>query len=133
MMTTDTSGARAGLRVFVAEDDFHVLQLLEDMLSELGCTVVDSVSNVGAALQRAAVTAAQVAVLDVNLRGQAIFPVAQALRQRGIPVVFSTGYGAEGVGPEWKSCPVVQKPYALERLGAVLAQVRGSNGHDQRG
>ena len=117
-----TSGL-AGLRVFVAEDEFHVLQLIEDMLVELGCTVIDSVSSVRAALERVATIEAHVAVLDVNLRGKPIFPVAQILRNRGIPIVFSTGYGAAGIEPEWQAYPVIQKPFAIDGLGAAIAQI----------
>jgi CheY-like chemotaxis protein len=114
----------AGLRVFVAEDEFHVLQLIEDMLIDLGCTLCDSVSNLPAALERAAVTEAQVAVLDVNLRGKTVFPVAEILRSRGIPMVFSTGYGAEGIAPGWKSWPVIQKPFAIDGLEEALMQLQ---------
>lgn len=109
-----------GVRVFVAEDEFHVLQLIEDMLAELGCSVCDSVSSVRAALDRAAVTNAQIAVLDVNLRGKKIFPAAEILRKRGIPIVFSTGYGGDGIEAEWKTCPVIQKPFTLEQLEGAL-------------
>jgi PAS domain S-box-containing protein len=118
----NSASALAGLRVFVAEDEFHVLQLIEDMLAELGCAICDSVSNLRTALDRAPATEAQVAVLDVNLRGKTIFPAAQILRDRGIPIVFSTGYGIDGVGTEWKTCPVIQKPFAIERLEGVLMQ-----------
>jgi CheY-like chemotaxis protein len=122
MTTSELTNPLAGLRVFVAEDEFHILQLIEDMLAELGCAVIDAVSSVGRGLERAAETEAQVAVLDVNLRGKTIFPVAKILRDRGIPIVFSTGYGAEGLEAEWKACPVIQKPFAVEGLEAVLAQ-----------
>jgi CheY-like chemotaxis protein len=122
-MTSDLTSALAGLRVFVAEDEFHVLQLVEDMLVELGCAIADSVSSLHAALDRAAATEGQIAVLDVNLRGKKIFPVAQILRERGIPIVFSTGYGDAGIEAEWKSCPVIQKPFAIEQLEAALARV----------
>jgi CheY-like chemotaxis protein len=123
MTTPDPAGALAGVRVFVAEDEFHVLQLIENMLAELGCTVCDSVSSVTAALDRAAATEAQVAVLDVNLRGKTIFPVARLLLGRGIPVVFSTGYGVAGVEAEWKDCPVIQKPFPIERLEQALKRL----------
>lgn len=123
MTTPDSNHPFAGLRVFVAEDEFHVLQLIEDMLLELGCVITESVSSVRAALDKAGETAAQVAVLDVNLRGKRVFPAAQILRDRGIPVVFSTGYGGDGIEADWKACPVIQKPFGIERLEAALARV----------
>lgn len=120
---TDPYDTIAGLRVFLAEDEFHVLQLIEDMLADLGCVIADSVSSLDTALDRAGGTTAQVALLDVNLRGKAAYPVAQVLRDRGVPVVFSTGYGAAGLEPEWQDCPVVQKPFAIDQLAASLAQI----------
>ena len=80
-------------------------------------------SSVRTALDRAATIEAHVAVLDVNLRGKPIFPVAQILRDRGIPIVFSTGYGAAGMEPEWRAYPVIQKPFAIDGLGAAIAQI----------
>ena len=122
-MTSSRTSALAGLRVFVAEDEFHVLQLIEDMLADLGCTIADSVSSIRAAVERAAATDAQVAVLDVNLRGRTVFPAAEILRRRGIPIVFSTGYGGDGIEAEWKDYPVIQKPFGIERLEAALVQL----------
>ena len=126
MTSNDAPGSIAGLQVFVAEDEFHVLQLIEDMLLELGCVVVDSVSGLRSALEQAAITKAQAAVLDVNLHGKRIFPAAEILRERGIPIVFSTGYGGDGIEGQWKTCPVVQKPFAIEQLEAALKQLVAS-------
>ena len=123
MMTSNAPGLLAGLRVFVAEDEFHVLQLIEDMLMDFGCAVTDSVSNMRSAIEKAASTQAQVALLDVNLRGQAIFPVAQILRDRGIPILFSTGYGGDGIEAAWSGCPFIQKPFAIEELETALTQL----------
>ncbi len=72
MPGSDLAAKIAGLRVFLAEDDFHVLQLIEDMLVELGCIVVNSSSNVSAAIRAAETTEAQVAMLDINLAGKSI-------------------------------------------------------------
>lgn len=123
MQMTESTDTIAGLRVFLAEDEFHVLQLIEDMLMDLGCVITDSVSSLDAALDRAGGTSADAAILDVNLRGEAAYPVARVLRDRGIPVIFSTGYGATGLEPGWQDCPVVQKPFACDQLAAALVQV----------
>ena len=130
MITTNSTGELAGLRVFVAEDEIHVLQMIEDMLVDLGCAITDSVTSAPTALERAAVTEAQVALLDVNLRGQPIFPVAQILRDRGIPMLFASGYGAGGIEAEWRSCPIIQKPFAFEQLEAALRQLVGRKPQD---
>jgi DNA-binding response OmpR family regulator len=123
MITNNLPGPLAGLAVFVAEDDFYVLEMIEVMLADLGCAVADSVSSVRTALQRAAATEAQVALLDVNLCGEVIFPVARILRERGIPILFSTGYAGEGLEAEWRACPFIQKPFAFEELEAALTQL----------
>jgi CheY-like chemotaxis protein len=124
MPAPDTTTDVAGLRVFVAEDEFHVLELIEHMLEELGCVVVDSASTAEAALERSKVTEAEVAVLDVNLRGKSIFPTAELLKGRGIPILFSTGYGSAGMDVDWKASPVIQKPFATEQLRRALCHLR---------
>jgi CheY-like chemotaxis protein len=131
MITTSATSPLTGVRVLVAEDEVHVLQMIEDMLVDLGCAITDSVSSMHTALERAATTQAQVALLDVNLRGQAIFPVAQILRKRGIPMLFSSGYGAGGIEAEWRSCPIIQKPFAFEQLEAALTQLVTQMSHDK--
>ena len=87
----------AGLRVFIVEDEFQVLLLLEDMLAELGCFVVGVSSTVSSALDKAQTCEADAAILDVNLAGQKVYPVAERLRHRGTPIIFSTGYGLAGL------------------------------------
>jgi len=57
------------------------------------------------------------ALLDVDLRGVKVFSLARALRQRGIPIVFATGYGVEAVPEHWRSCPRLEKPFDAKALG----------------
>lgn len=115
------------MRVFVAEDEFPVLQLIEDMLEELGCTIADSVSSVDAGVEAAEKTDASVGILDVNLRGQSAFPIAAVLRRRGIPILFSTGYGPAGLEASWTEFHVIQKPFAIQALASALQQLTGKN------
>ncbi len=123
MTTGDSARPLAGLRVFVAEDEIYVLEMIEFMLTDLGCAITDSVSSMRTALERAVTTDAQVALLDVNLRGEAIFPVAKILRERGIPILFSTGYGGDRLEAEWRGRPFIQKPFAFEELEAALTHL----------
>jgi DNA-binding response OmpR family regulator len=97
--------------------------MIEDMLEDLGCRVAASVTSVPAALEAADTADADVAVLDLNLRGHSAFPVAAVLKRRGIPILFSTGYGSAGLESEWRDCQVIQKPFPIERLGAAIAEV----------
>src|SRR3546814_9846381 len=82
----------AGLRILVVEDELLVALELEMMLIGLGCDVVGPASRLEKAMQLAAAEAIDGAILDVNLRGRPVYPVATALKARGIPFLFSTGY-----------------------------------------
>lgn len=114
--------ALRGRRVFAVEDEFPILLQLESMLAELGLTVAASALRLSEALEAARTVDADVAVLDVNLGGEAVYPVAEALVGRGVTVVFATGYGVGGVPDPWRARPIMQKPYRLDELGRVLAE-----------
>jgi DNA-binding response OmpR family regulator len=120
MTTAEAERSLTGLRVFLAEDEFPVLQLIEDMIEELGCRIAGSVTNISAALEAAETTDADIAILDVNLRGQNAFPVAAILKRRGIPILFSTGYGPAGLDAEWKDFDVIQKPFPLDIFRSAI-------------
>ena len=92
-----------GLRAFIVEDEALVLLTLEDMMADLGCEVVVSVQHVEEALRFALDMAVDFALLDVNVGGTRIDPVARVLAARGIPIVFVTGY--EAVAPPGRSTP----------------------------
>ena len=104
----------AGLRVLVIEDESLVGMLIEDMLDQMGCAVAGSVSTLQQALENAARLEIDFAVLDINLRGQPSYPVAEALQARGVPFVFVSGYG--DVSERWRSRPIIQKPFELDQL-----------------
>jgi CheY-like chemotaxis protein len=65
------------------------------------------------------------AILDVNVAGEPIYPVAEALAQRSIPFVFSTGYGSAGIRDAFRDRPVLQKPFAQHDLKQKLLVARG--------
>jgi CheY-like chemotaxis protein len=111
-----------GLRLLVAEDEALVSILLEDMLSELGCSVVGAAANVSGALEilRGSATI-DGAILDVNLGGQPIDPVADELAARNVPFLFVTGYGPAGVSDRFAGAPVLQKPFQQAGLVKALA------------
>ncbi len=108
----------AGKRVLVAEDEFLVVMLFEEILDKLACRMVGPFATVANALAavRDAAMEIDIAVLDVNLRGQKIYPVAEALDARGIPFVLVSGYGRGAVPPDrphWTVCP---KPFNADEL-----------------
>ncbi len=124
-----TGESPKSLRVLIVEDEALVAMLLEDMLSDAGYELATTVNAIPAALQYVAEQAADFdfAILDVNLNGVPIFPVAEALAALGKPFAFSTGYGNGGLPPQWRDRPTLQKPFGsadVERvLGATLANV----------
>ncbi len=115
----------AGLKVLVVEDEGFVALMIEDMLLDLGCEIAASVARLSHAREVAATAQVDFAVLDVNLDGQPVFPVADILRERRIPLLFSTGYGAGGLPGEYLSHPVVGKPFSLEELRRGIAAALG--------
>ncbi len=114
-----------GLRVLVVEDETLVAMLIEDYLAEMGCTVAASVRRIDKALAAIEPGRIDAAVLDVNVAGEDINPVAEVLASHGIPFIFASGYGGTGVKPAWSDRPIVQKPFtSLELKQALKAALR---------
>lgn len=116
-------GALAGARVLVVEDEAIVSMLIEDILLDAGATVVGPAARVAQALALVDGTddgPLDAALLDVNLLNETTAPVAAALRERGVPFVFATGYGASGLPPGFEDAPVLQKPFQEHDLRAAL-------------
>lgn len=114
-------GARP-LTVLVVEDEALVALNLEDMLGELGCNIVGPAMRLERA--RAMIeegVSVDVAILDVNVAGMQVFPIAEMLAERQIPIIFATGYDREGLPEQWHDCTVLQKPYTLEDVSRSLA------------
>ena len=106
------TNALQGRRVLVIEDESLVAMLLETILDDMGCAVVGPESNIDDGLIAATTEASlDAALLDVNVAGREVFPVAEALRARGVPFVFSTGYGEAGLPEHWRGNPTIQKPF----------------------
>jgi DNA-binding response OmpR family regulator len=113
-----------GRRILVVEDEMMIAMLVEDMLSDLGCTVVGPAHGLESALRLAnSETGLDAALLDVNLAGQPVFPVADALRAKGVPAIFSTGYGEAGLRDVDAGAQVLQKPFRAADLHRALTAV----------
>jgi DNA-binding NtrC family response regulator len=114
-----------GLRVLVVEDEMLIAAEMEATLEDLGCLVVGPFARVGEALDALEDTTVDAAVLDVNVRGEMIFPVAERLTARGVPMVFCTGYADLQTLPEPLQGQVrLSKPCAASSVEAALrAQV----------
>ncbi len=112
----------ANLRVLIVEDEGMVSMLLEDMLSELGHTVAGLAPRLELARKLAERIEVDLAILDVNLDGEASYPVAEILAARGVPLIFATGYGNTGLNEAWKRMPVLSKPFQIRELAAAIAR-----------
>ena len=110
-----------GLRVLVVEDEAVLAMLVEEYLDELGCEVAGMAMRLDEAVAQARTLAVDVAVLDVNLAGQASYLVAEVLRERGVPVVFATGYGAAGIPENLKGTPCFPSRSSASSLPARSA------------
>ena len=114
-----------GKRVLVVEDETLISMLFEDILADLGCEIVGPAMNIRQATDLATSADIDVAVLDVNLGGDPIFPVAEILDGRGVPLVFSSGYGAHGLPDQWQARPTLPKPFTSEEVAIVLERSIG--------
>lgn len=110
----------AGLKVLVVEDEMLVSMLVEDMLADLGCTVVGPAAELEEAMSLAQSADIDLALLDVNLGGRPIFPVADALKARGVPFAFASGYGEAGLSEDHRGAAVLQKPFREADLAKAL-------------
>lgn len=107
-------------RILVVEDESMIAMLLEDLLADLGYTVVSIAATIDAALAALEENRIDLAMVDVNLGGVMSFPVADALKRRGIPFLFTTGYGQTGLSEPYAAEPVLQKPFRSIELKEAL-------------
>src|SRR4051794_32306666 len=105
-----------GQRVLLVEDELMIRMLLEDMLGELGHTVAAEAGRLDEAVAAVEAGGFDVAILDVNLNGTSIVPVAEALTAKGTPFVFATGYGEQGVPEGFRQSPTLKKPFQIDTL-----------------
>jgi CheY-like chemotaxis protein len=113
----------AGTRVFIVEDEALILDTLQDMLEGLGCHVVESALRVEEALAKLVGLDFDVAVLDVNVAGTRIDPVADLLADRGLPFLFASGYGRGSLPAAHRARVLLTKPYRTADLRAALHSV----------
>jgi CheY-like chemotaxis protein len=120
----DPGAAEQSYRILVAEDAFLLVTLLQDLFDTLGWQMIGPASRLADALHLARHETFDAALLDVNLDGTMSWDVALALKERGIPFVFGTGYNVAALLPEnLAGSPVVGKPYQLSELQHVIRRV----------
>jgi CheY-like chemotaxis protein len=113
-----------GLRILVVEDEFLLACTLEEDLQTFGAKVIGPCCNLAEALAASRCQAFDLAVLDINLNGDMVYPLAAELTARGIPFLFLTGYGALDLPEEFRAMPRLSKPYSAKSLAAEIGRIR---------
>jgi DNA-binding response OmpR family regulator len=114
-------------RVLVVEDEALIAMLVEDMIHDSGGEMVGSASMLTDAVDLARKTQADVALLDLNLKGKLAYPVADVLRERGMPIVFTSGYGSGALIQRFRDCPILDKPFDQHSLEQAIDTALRSN------
>jgi CheY-like chemotaxis protein len=109
-----------GGSVFLVEDEVMIRMMVADMLEELGYRVVAEAGEINEAIRLAQSADYDFAILDVNVNGRVISPVADLIRARKRPFIFATGYGSSGLPEEYRDRPALQKPFQLETLARMI-------------
>jgi PAS domain S-box-containing protein len=120
--TRDAVGPRAGpgARILVVEDEALIAAMVQEVLGEFGLALAGPFGDVGQALSAARDDDLRGAILDINLGGDSIYPVADILAARGIPFVFLTGYARESIDRRYSHIPAIEKPIEPELLRKLL-------------
>jgi CheY-like chemotaxis protein len=103
-------GNLEGKRILVAEDEFLVALVVEETLQSLGCTVLGPFSELAEATAAATQEPIAAAVLDINLGGEMVYPLAEHLHRHGIPFVFTTGYAITDLPERFRGFERLSKP-----------------------
>jgi DNA-binding response OmpR family regulator len=107
-------------RVLIVEDEAMIALSIEDTLSDLGYAIVGIAPRLEIGMRMAREEAIDFAILDLNLNGEVSFPIARVLRERGVPFLFASGFGAESVELEFQGAPVIRKPFDVGALTAAI-------------
>jgi DNA-binding response OmpR family regulator len=112
----------SGRSVFLVEDEVMIRMMVADMLEELGYGIAAEAGDINEALKLAQSVEFDLAILDVNVNGKVISPVADLLAARNRPFIFATGYGSSGLPAEYRDRPALQKPFQIETLARMIDQ-----------
>ena len=121
---SDADDCLSGLRVLVVEDELLIAMDVEKLLRRLGCIALDAVPTIQQALRMLESELPDFAVLDVNLNGRRVTPVAEALREQGVPFVLVTGYGSERLHEKvLQDAPYLRKPVNGKQLASAITEL----------
>ena len=106
--------------ILIVEDEPLIAMMLEDFLDSLGHQVCGTCDSVGEALEQTERGGFDLAILDVNLKGENVWPVASKLREKGVPFVIASGGHVDPPPAEFASVPVIEKPYTVDRVTPAI-------------
>jgi CheY-like chemotaxis protein len=106
--------------ILIVEDEPLISMMLEDFIDSLGHTVSGTCESVPEALDRVESGGFDLAILDVNLKGESVWPVAIRLRELQVPFVLATGGHVDPPPAEFRDTPVLEKPYTIERVSPAI-------------
>jgi CheY-like chemotaxis protein len=116
----------------LVEDEALLRMMTVEMLEELGHRVVAEAGTITAAEPLARNAEFDLALLDINVGGTNIAPIAEIIADRGLPFVFVSGYGSEGRPQSFKDRPALRKPFLIESLADMIKKVVGDSPADTR-
>ena len=106
--------------ILIVEDEPLIAMMLEDFLGSLGHRVSGTCDSVQCALEEVEKGNFDLAILDVNLKGENVWPVASLLRAKNVPFVIATGGHVDPPPPEFDDAPVIEKPYPVDRVSPAI-------------
>lgn len=118
----------SGMRVFVVEDEFLLAMQIEQELLSRGCSMIGPFGKLSEAIDAAPRHQFDLALLDVNLSGEMVYPLADELMRQRIPFVLVSGYGASNIPERFRAAPRVPKPYDPKALFEAIRQALATGG-----
>ena len=109
----------------IVEDEPLIAMMLEDFLESMGHSVRGTCDTVSQALEETDKGGFDLAILDVNLKGESVWPVAAALSKVGTPFVLASGGHVEPPPPEFKNAPMIEKPFTIDRVTPIIQAALG--------
>jgi DNA-binding response OmpR family regulator len=122
MQKTSVNASFAGLKILVVEDEALIASELKIFLENQGCVVAGPIGTIDRALDLARNEVLDGALLDINLNGSMIYPVAEVLSERNVPFIFLTGYSSVPSDPRFAQRPRVEKPFDLAELRRAMSR-----------
>jgi CheY-like chemotaxis protein len=122
MMSAHPQPSLTGRRVLIVEDEYFLADDIARALAQLGAEVLGPVATREEALDLLSTgERIDLAVLDINLEGESVFPVADTLIEQGVPFLFATGYDQTAIPAQYQQVPRWEKPFAPEALAQALS------------